>query len=125
MSTKKKGMLFLDTEWHKHLKSHGKRVFWKGNRHQESLNMGVRSEPPASGPIERSLQEILDEVSTWTEEGDRKSVWIPARVLEEASLISLPAAIDKVKVHCLNFGFEFVEEVAELDGTTLTFVISS
>lgn len=32
MSTKKKGQLTTDGEWHKHLKKIGKRFFWKRER---------------------------------------------------------------------------------------------
>ncbi|MGV6861340.1 MAG: hypothetical protein ACWA41_06185 [Putridiphycobacter sp.] len=32
MSTKKKGILTTDSEWRKHLRKIGKRLFWKGER---------------------------------------------------------------------------------------------
>ncbi len=35
MGNKRKGQLTTDSEWHKHLKKIGKRIFWKGERFAE------------------------------------------------------------------------------------------
>ena len=118
MSSKKKGVLFLDSEWHKHLRPYGKRVFWKGNRRQEALQMGVRSEPPASGPIEGELESIMAHLSRLEGNGEH-FLWIPIRVLDGGEELDHASAIDLIKEHASRHGWSVRLETAELDGTML------